>query len=1560
MTAKKTFIFDANYEALLKAQRVVRQQAKEGQEEAVKGERELQREKKKTAEVQSRGTKQAVQAERELQRERSKARAAETAAERHQFHKNALVKAEIELRKESHRLAELVARGELKIAKANREKNVAINAYAAVVFEANRAAGIGADKFLQVKKLLHDGAANARSMAGAIDGGNKRLDEFIRKIGKIPKAAMQGKNELEQLADKARREVGRMGRAKDVRLGRVESAAAAGEIDALERQRRVVAELKRHWMELEAAQEAYRRDGSLTEKAMHDVSTATTKAAQTFGKAQAQLAKLERQAETAKSELKTLAAIQKTHAAGVGLIHDQEAAGDITALERQRKLVRELEQYWRALKTAQAEYVQSGRLTEEQMGRVGKATSKAAQDLVNARTKLERLENQSRETVNELHRLEKALRQHDEAKARIARAVAMGGSRIDHVEVQRRQLAELERHLRSLIALQARYQKSGTLSAQAMQRLGNATAKTANDVTKARYALERMERQQKRMGESAKSLVERMSALRLSLWGLMTAMPGIHLVTSGLRRAFGGLLRETSEWETQLGQVHTLVPVTAKEIDALKRKIADLAKGIAKPTEDITRGLYYVISSGVRDTSDAMLVLEASTQIAAAGLAGTEQTVDALTTVLNAYNLEASEAQRVTDLFFRTVEQGKLTFSDVADNLGIVTATAAQAKVPLEELLASLAALTAQGIRAPEATISLERLISAIVKPTPDVAAAAKRMGVEWNAAALAGQGLFGVMGQVREAAGGSAEKLNEIFNAVRIRRAGFPTVERFEKFLDILATMEDSSGAVYRALAKMNETLEDQYQMVKNRLLVAWEPFGNFVLQLRNWLLSALVPLERIEEIVMRLRRLGGDPKPLTASGERIRLLRESQALAGSSHLPTLRDELAAASAEQDRLVDAAAAKAKQLADYEYLWGLEIERNHAVRERQLQLQDELEDALKAAETHEEDVLHLAMRRVEVWEQLSDLAKELEGEVGPTGPAMLEPVSDVPIEHAVTRPEFAGWRKVAREVLVDIDGIGVRLEDLTAEALALVDNIRQAHIDLKRKPGDEGLKEALVEANNELARLMATMEPHQRVFWQEIADAVLVYARNTGFSVEEVEKLNARMRHTVKLADDLADAKRFKKMADALGEVAKGLGRVLEGFDLLDKKTRRQIDGLAKIADGLSEIQVLRASGADTGLAVAGQVATIAGIAAGIVGSLVRMSDEDKALQEERQRRTRELIEALDKLRETIRSDINPNEVRGHIRNVMGARTGTVAGPSGGPYTRGMEVMSDPEARKSFEALLDLLEKQTGVAWRENVLGDGWLSEPEIDMVLNAAAEMAEGLSVFDDTLTGHLQGLAYVFGVIGDAGLSAAEKMERFLAVIERFSPEAAAMLRGLSPEEQRKLFAKWAELIAGGPSDALDAVLSALNLTAGELRAIIDQGMGLAGATAPASRSVQIARSITEIQAVEVIAWLEQIALTLRDIHAVLSGRGALERLGRVGMTVPATVVPAVRSSSAELAGTALNQSTVHKSVNVGNLYLRGRLTPDEFREMWVEAGEDFIRNGYWPDGEGSPFAI
>lgn len=165
--------------------------------------------------------------------------------------------------------------------------------------------------------------------------------------------------------------------------------------------------------------------------------------------------------------------------------------------------------------------------------------------------------------------------------------------------------------------------------------------------------------------------------------------------------------QEALKLETGLAKVATMldtdVPGAMKKFGPSIRKAQ---KDFAQSTDAMTGGLFDLISSG-QDPERAAELLRVGGMTAAAGFTDTATAIDAMTSTMNAYGISADDAMLVSDLLFNTMKEGKITYEQLAQNIGNLVPTSAATGNSLQDTAAALATIVQ--VKKPEQAVTALR-----------------------------------------------------------------------------------------------------------------------------------------------------------------------------------------------------------------------------------------------------------------------------------------------------------------------------------------------------------------------------------------------------------------------------------------------------------------------------------------------------------------------------------------------------------------------------------------------------------------------------------------------------------------------------------------------------------------------------------------------------------------------------------------------------------------------------------------------------------------------------------
>jgi TP901 family phage tail tape measure protein len=317
--------------------------------------------------------------------------------------------------------------------------------------------------------------------------------------------------------------------------------------------------------------------------------------------------------------------------------------------------------------------------------------------------------------------------------------------------------------------------------------------------------------------------------------GFIAAQASMAAVSSIMTKSIGAAMK----YEHQMAQIQALTGTTEEDTDKLSGSIKELAKTLPKSPAELGAGAYFILSSGIEDVTDAANVLEVAAKASTIGLGETQVVANALTTVLNAYSMEASEAGRVTDIMIEAVKQGKAEAGEFSSVLGRVVPLAAQMGISFEEVAANLATFTRLGVSADEAATGLRQVMASLLKPTKASEEAMGELGftAEGLRKSIREKGLLATLDDMTTATGGNEAAIAKLFPNIRALTSVLGTAGvQMEGYTDILGATENATGNLEQGMAIMADTAQYKTQM-------AMQELNLMLMELGEEILPAIVP---------------------------------------------------------------------------------------------------------------------------------------------------------------------------------------------------------------------------------------------------------------------------------------------------------------------------------------------------------------------------------------------------------------------------------------------------------------------------------------------------------------------------------------------------------------------------------------------------------------------------------------------------------------------------------------------------------------------------------------------
>lgn len=388
----------------------------------------------------------------------------------------------------------------------------------------------------------------------------------------------------------------------------------------------------------------------------------------------------------------------------------------------------------------------------------------------------------------------------------------------------------------------------------------------------ARANLKRLQDQQVEFGGVVGQIMqqagEKVTDFGSKIEGIGNKITPISVATAA---AGGAAIKMAWNFEDAMAKVSTIADEAEVPLEELENAILELSDESGIAAGEIAQNVYDAISAGQK-TGDAVNFVRKATDLARAGFADSGNALDLLTTIMNAYKLEAEEVTEVSDILIATQNLGKTTVAELSTSMGKIIPTAKAAGVQLDQVAAGYALMTANGVATAESTTYMNSMLNELNKSGTTVSDTLKNQtGKSFSEIMAEGYTLGDVLGIINTAAMADNKSLMDMFGSAEAAKAGLillgNDVADVESglieaggaagdFNNMLAGIRDGSGGTADALGKLNTNnrkITVAFNQLKNSALdfgsVAGDMLAPYVEKLADIVSKATTKLKNMDE---------------------------------------------------------------------------------------------------------------------------------------------------------------------------------------------------------------------------------------------------------------------------------------------------------------------------------------------------------------------------------------------------------------------------------------------------------------------------------------------------------------------------------------------------------------------------------------------------------------------------------------------------------------------------------------------------------------------------------------
>lgn len=329
-------------------------------------------------------------------------------------------------------------------------------------------------------------------------------------------------------------------------------------------------------------------------------------------------------------------------------------------------------------------------------------------------------------------------------------------------------------------------------------------------------------------------------------WRSAARIGSIQILHTSLRafiHSLSDFIDAASKFQVKISELQTIsqrASLTTKQWAANLRQLSD---AYAIDIVELTEAAYQALSNQVTNARNSFAFLNEAVIFARVTSSTTAESVNLLSSAINAFNLESSQASQVAATLFKTIELGRVRAEEMANTFGNTATIAAQVGVSLEELSAAITTITIQGVKYDTANTLINNTLLKLLKPTDAMKGLLREWGVETGQAAVETFGFVGVLRKLEQVLKeGGITELSKVFGRLRairgiISQVGGSAFARFEENLEKLGgtveslqrKIEDYDSAKRLAFQSQGFEFEREIEKIQNLFTVE---FGQQILK--------------------------------------------------------------------------------------------------------------------------------------------------------------------------------------------------------------------------------------------------------------------------------------------------------------------------------------------------------------------------------------------------------------------------------------------------------------------------------------------------------------------------------------------------------------------------------------------------------------------------------------------------------------------------------------------------------------------------------------------------------
>lgn len=275
-----------------------------------------------------------------------------------------------------------------------------------------------------------------------------------------------------------------------------------------------------------------------------------------------------------------------------------------------------------------------------------------------------------------------------------------------------------------------------------------------------------------------------------------------------------------SKAEIAFKKVSTIADESVVSYGDMKNSIKALSSEMGVSIEEVSDAVYNAISA-TGDTAGAVELAGTATKLATAGFTDASSSLNVLTTAINAYKMNTSDAEKIADSLLVVQNRGVTTVGELSAVMGKAIASASAYNVDLNNLESAYISLTKGGVNTAESTTYVSSMMKELGDTGSTVGKTLKsQTGKTFSQLMDDGKSLADVLQILEKSVNGDATALMNMWGSAEAGKSANAILSQgVDYFNESLEELRNSTGATQTAYEKMADTFSHRQDLMKTKL---------------------------------------------------------------------------------------------------------------------------------------------------------------------------------------------------------------------------------------------------------------------------------------------------------------------------------------------------------------------------------------------------------------------------------------------------------------------------------------------------------------------------------------------------------------------------------------------------------------------------------------------------------------------------------------------------------------------------------------------------------------------